>query len=390
MSSSVNNEKVLISGFLLDLDCPSEERLAAHVDLTQLAGYNHIDWVGAFQDLLRSIDVQYRLEKLPPKETKTKTQQQFVEEWLRRGRSIRVRYVKDPQGQQRKVASFQPYPNLLVNRLKELRRKVYEALNENCLILQEERIGKQKRKLYFLPANFATEIMLHVEELNALLETLKVDVAEFEASSKFDAIKAHIKATGVELTAPARSLSAIRISPVPLCLSKEFFGQYLEEEKKKAVLAVNQKKTQTLTELEERRQRGLSALEAEVKRKRQAMLDALQHDLQTKFASTISLAETLVKSILRGERSTSKAATKQYTKFVELVESVGVEYDTKPFRALSNLFGATETKDPTALSCAVGELAASLGIRETGDTLRDMELSAKVARGESLLLFTIE
>lgn len=379
----MNEGKVIISGYLVNLDVPSEERLATHVDLTGLAGYRHIDWVGALQDLLRNVDAEYRKDKLG-KEEKTGEQE------LRRGRSVRVRYVKDSQGQQRKVASFQPYPSLLVNHLKELRRKVYNALNENCLILQEERIGRMKRKLYFLPANLAAEIMLRVEELNNLLEGLKVDVKEFEESNRFETVKNHISETGFPLNGLHADLSTIKLSPVPLSLSKDFFEQYLEEEKRKVVTEVHEKKARALTELDENRRRGLSALEKEVQRKRQEMLDALKRDLQGKFASTITLAEEAVKSILNGSKSGSKAAVKHYDKFIELVESVGVEYDAKPFKALSEVFSAAGSKDTNSLTCAVSDLAESLGLASTGDPARDIELAAKAARGESLMLFTIE
>lgn len=375
--------RVIIHGYLVDLDVPSEERLATHVDLSGLAGYRHIDWVGSLQDLLRNIDAEYRREKLG-KDDKTGNHQ------LCRGRSVKVRYVKDVQGQQRKVASFQPYPSLLVNHLKELRRKVYDALNENCLILQEEKVGRMKRKLYFLPANLATEIMLRVEELNNLLEGLKTDVKDFEESQRFETIKEHVKETGVELNRFHTDLSTIKLSPVPLSLSRDFYEQYLEEEKRKAVTEVNEKRSQTLTELEENRKRGLMALEKEVQRKRQEMLDALKHDLQEKFASTITLAEEAVKSILKGAKTGSKTAAKRYDKFIELIESVGVEYDAKPFKALSEVFSAAGSKDNNALTCAVGELAESLGLAATGDPARDIELAAKAARGESLMLFTIE
>ena len=374
---------MIISGYLVDLEVPSEERLAAHVDLTGLAGYNHIDWVESLQDLLKNLDAEYRREKLC-KDKNTGNHE------LRRGRSVRVRYVKDVQGQQRKVASFQPYPSLLVNHLKELRRKVYDALNENCLILQEEKVGRMKRKLYFLPGNLAAEIMLRVEELNNLLEGLKTDVKDFEGSHRFETVKDHIKKTGFELNGFHAELSTIKLSPVPLSLSKDFFEQYLEEEKRKAVTEVNEKRSQALTELDENRRRGLSALEKEVQRKRQDMLDALKHDLQAKFASTITLAEEAVKSVLRGGKTGSRTAAKRYDKFIELVESVGVEYDAKPFKALSAVFSAAGSKDNNALTCAVGELAESLGIATTGDPSRDIELAAKAARGESLMLFTIE
>lgn len=374
--------RVIIQGYLVDLDIPSEERLATHVDLSGLAGYRHIDWVGSLQDLLRNVDAEYRREKLG-KEEKTG-------QGVHRGRSVRVRYFKDAQGQQHKVASFQPYPSLIVNHLKELRRKVYDALNENCLILQEEKVGRMKRKLYFLPANLAAELMLRVEELNNLLEGLKIDVKDFEESQRFEAVKGHVKETGVELNHTHADLSTIKLSPVPLSLSRDFYEQYLEEEKRKAVTEVNEKRSQTLTELEENRRHGLIALEKEVQRKRQEMLDALKHDLQEKFASTITLAEEAVKSILKGGKTGSKTAAKRYDKFIELVDSVGVEYDAKPFKALSEVFSAAGSKDSNALTCAVGELAESLGLAATGDPARDIELAAKAARGESLMLFTIE
>jgi len=80
-----------------------------------MPGYKHADWVSSLQDLLRTIDQDYR-ERHGIKRRSL-------------GRSVRVRYVKDEEGNQRKVSLFHPYPSLIVNALKELRRQVYDALN---------------------------------------------------------------------------------------------------------------------------------------------------------------------------------------------------------------------------------------------------------------------
>jgi len=80
-----------------------------------MPGYKHADWVSSLQDLLRTIDQDYR-ERHGIKRRSL-------------GRSVRVRYVKDEEGNQRKVSLFHPYPSLIVNALKELRRQVFDALN---------------------------------------------------------------------------------------------------------------------------------------------------------------------------------------------------------------------------------------------------------------------
>ena len=128
-------DKVLINGFLIEVEVPSEERLTVHVNLTPIAGEaTHLVWVGEMQDLMSSIDQTYR--------------NQFGKRKFGRGRSVRVRYVKAPDGSQIKIADCQPYPSLLINRLKEIRKKVYASLNSYCLILQEEKIGRMVRNPY--------------------------------------------------------------------------------------------------------------------------------------------------------------------------------------------------------------------------------------------------
>ncbi len=361
--------RVLTQGFLTDVDVPSEERLAMHVDISRMTDVQHMLWVRGLQDLLRTIDVNYKAVVTGRREEKP----------LQRRRSVRVRYVKDEVGNQVKVASFHPYPSLLVNRLKGIRHRVYDALNQNCLILQEERVGRMKRKLYFLPASLAPELMERVEALNGELRALAGEIAEFEESGHFKDVIEHASKAGVEVNGFRANIPPIRVSPVPLSLSREFFTQYVEEEKRKA-----------LQEVDERRRAGLEALEREIQRKREEMLDALRKDLQGRFSTVMAMAEEAVKSALKGGRVSGQAASKRLKELSRLIEGMGIEFEHKPFEALGNVLSAASKRDVEGLKAAVNELAESLGVQPSGNPARDFELASKVARGKSLLLLTID
>ena len=360
--------KILTQGFLVDVDVPSEERLAVHVDVSGLSDVGHMAWVRALQDLLRSIDVSYKIAVTGKVDSKLQ---------LRR-RSVRVRYIKDESGRQVKVATFHPYPSMLVNKLKGIRHRVYDLLNKNCLILQEERIGRMKRKLYFLPANLAADVMAGIGEINCHLRALTNEIADFEDSVSFKEIMAHISKTGREYAFKA-NLQQIRVSPVPLSLSKEFFMEFLEEEKRKA-----------LAEVDERRRIGLEELEREIQRKREEMLEALKRDLQSRFASILAITEEAVKAAMKGGKASGQAAAKRLNELSNLIKSVGVEFDPRPMESLGNVLSAINSRNAEALREAVMELAESLGLQPSGDVVRDMELASRAAGGKSLLLLTID
>ncbi|OYT46581.1 hypothetical protein B6U84_00070 [Candidatus Bathyarchaeota archaeon ex4484_40] len=358
----MSKERVVINGFLLDCEVPSEERLTMRVDLSRMPGYKHVDWVSSLQDLLRAIDQDYRERHGIKKRS--------------RGRSVRVRYVKDEEGNQRKVALFQPYPSLIVNALKELRRAVYGTLNMHCIILQEERVGRMKRKLYFLPAGAAPKLMAQIEEFNKRLEGIKSETRMFENSKDFQSIMEHVKEAGDAVEEFHPDLSRIRVSPVPLSLSRSFFEQYLEEERRKA-----------LVEIDEARRRGLEALEREIEAKRREMLEAIERDLRGRFATLLEATERAVKNL---NRRGAKILRRNFDSLLNLVGDIGVEFDERPFKALGSVLEAAEDRDPDALIKSVNELAESLGIEPTGNPERDLNMAVKAVKGESLLLFTLE
>jgi len=254
---------------------------------------------------------------------------------------------------------------------------VYDVLNTHCIVLQEESVGRMKRKLYFLPAKMATTLMTEMSSLNEKLEKIKNDVEIFEASKDFNLVFNHLKQGGVETGNFNPDLSIIRLSPIPLSLSKDFYEQYLEEERKRA-----------LTSVDEARKRGLDALKHEIETKRRDMLEAIQRDLKQKFTVLLETAEEAVKNLNRGRRS--PLLKRKFEHLVSLVEDVGVQFDDKPFKSLGNVLEAVEKRDATTLVKSVNDLVESLGFQPTGNPERDIDLAAKAVRGESVLLFTIE
>lgn len=54
----MNKERVILNGFLIDVEVPSEERMAIRIDITHTP--THLTWISEVQDLLATIDQEYR------------------------------------------------------------------------------------------------------------------------------------------------------------------------------------------------------------------------------------------------------------------------------------------------------------------------------------------
>jgi len=347
-----------------------------YVDISALPGYRHVDWVNALQDILRRIDSEFRAEKFGEDNAVVPR------------RSVRVRYVKGEGGVQRKVAAFHPYPSTLVNRLKTIRHEVYALLNKYCLVLQEEKIGRMKRKLYFLPAGLAADLMAGIEKVNAELMELAEEVAEFEGSRWFSEVMEHVSEAIKPEEGFKAEISPVRVAPIPLALSKEFFAEYLAEEERRALANVAEEERRALAEIEERRRAGLAALEREIEQKRREMLSQMERDLKNRIALVMDAVERAVDAVLRGERAGVQAAARQLGDLKRLVEGVGVFGEQ--IAALGSVISAAASKDIDGLKAAIGELAKSVGVAPSGNPERDLRAASLAIQGKPLLLATID
>ncbi|MEM0235308.1 hypothetical protein [Thermofilum sp.] len=372
----VQGEKVLVNGFLVDCDIPTEERLTLEVDLTRMHGYSHVDWISELQDLLRSIDDGYRVEV-------------FGEVRQPSRRTVKARYVKNPDGRMRKVALFHPYPSTLINRFKEVRREVYSVLNTYCIILQQERVGRVVKKIYFLPAPSAAEFMHEIDSLNMRLSKIWEEVADFERGEGFAKIIEHVKKADPSFENFSAKPSQIRVSPVPLSLSRRFYEEFLEEEKAKIVremersmAEVEEARRRSLAEIEEKRLMGLKALERELEERRREMLSAIERDLKQRFAAILDELEKIVAS---RNKKKARALRSRVNAISRLVEGLG--FFEEPVKAVENVLEAVETKGD--IEEAVVELVRSLGVEPLGSVERNLEAAKRAASG-SLWLLAIE
>lgn len=366
----VRKERVLINGFLIDCDIPTEERLTLVVDITPLL--RHVEWISSLQDLLRDIDDAYRIKvfgeaKKPSKKT------------------VKVRYVKDPEGRMRKVASFHPYPSTLVNRFKEIRRSVYSLLNNYCIVLQEERAGRVIKKVYFLPAPSAAGLMADIDLLNERLSGLWREIADFEKTEDFKRVMEHVREAAPGFRGFSAQPSRIRVSPVPLTLSRDFYQRFLEEEEARVMREIEEARVRGIAEVEEMRIKGLEALERELEQKRMEMLSAIERDLKQRFSRIL---EEIDKAIREMNARKVKAVKKHVEAMGRLVEGLGLIEE--PVKAAGKVLEAVEKKDIASLVRAAADLAASFGVKPTGNIERDLEAAKKAASGGSLWLLTID
>ena len=358
---------VLVQGFMVDLDNPTEERLKVRLNLN---GTGNIEnFAKELCSMLLAVDEKYA--KNPE---------------LTRGRNMNVNLTSYRNVEELvKTGRFYPYPMTYVNRLRHLRDKVYQALNRYTNVLSEERTGRSIKKVYFLPAPLAPDLMGEIDQLNRELDKLRREIEAYRQTEDYRKIMEY---AGVDGDGFKTELPDIQINLVPLVLSREFFKQHLEEQKRRMIEEIEEARKAGLKEVEEAKRRGLEALERELERERRRMLEAIRQDLQNKFTTLLSLAQDAVKRAVEGKKQIKTSKT--FKRIADLIRSSGLEYDEKPVEALGKVLEASNHKDMETLKEAVSQLAESLGVKPTGNPVKDIEKTVKTVKGESVLLFTID
>ena len=358
---------VLVQGFLVDLDNPTEERLKVRLNLN---GTGNIEnFAKELCSMLLAVDEKYA--KNPE---------------LTRGRNMNVSLTSYRDAEELiKTGRFYPYPMTFINRLKHLREKVYEALNQHTTILGQEKTGRSIKKVYFLPAPLAPDLMAQIDQLNRELDKLRKEIEAYRQTEDYKKIMEY---AGIDGNGFRTEIPDIQVNLVPLVLSREFFKQYLEEQKRRMIEEIDEARKAGLKEVEEAKRRGLEALERELEKERKRMLEAIRQDLQNKFTTLLSLAQEAVKRAVEGKKQIKTGKT--FKRIADLIRSSGLEYDEKPVEALGKVLEASNHKDMETLKEAVSQLAESLGVKPTGNPVKDIEKTVKTVKGESVLLFTID
>jgi len=331
-----------VSGFLVDVSCPTEERLSVRVDVTSLP--NHLAFLYGLQDIINAVNANYSRRAKP--------------------RVCTVRYYKekDREGKetQRKILEFSPYPSPIINTLKEARERLYAALRQHCLILASEKVGSQKRHLFFLPSGKAADLELEVQNINAALRTLQEKVVEFEASEDARSITEYVaQVQPIELRAVIGSAS---VNPVPFSLDRQFVEAFVEDARR------------SLAEIDARREAGLRALEAELEERRRKMLSELEQSMKEKVLAVLDQLEGAIKENRdRPTRSLLSAVSSAASISSSL--QLGI---AKPLEELERALKAREKPSSAAKGLAITLGAPGASIRQIRERIAAEPLLAVI------------
>lgn len=305
-------------GFLVNVQCPTEERLKMRLDITHLQ--NHMDFVYELQDLITSINESYSKGARP--------------------RSCTVRYekVKSADGvKRRKVLEFSPFPSPIINGVKEARSKLYEALNRNCLVLASEKVGKQERRLYFLPLGRHGALASEVDRINEKLSSIQGKIDEFVGSEGARRIESLLSTVGGEVKI-CGEVGRASVVPIPFALSRDFISEFIEEAR------------ESLREVEAEKERAMKRLKEELEEQRVKMIGELEGALRKKVLEAIEAIE---------EASKEKRATKELVDAVESAANLASSMGLGIAPSLKEAAESLKRKDPP--SNVAGRLAISLG-----------------------------
>ena len=199
--------KVELKGFIVSVHCPTEESLNIVADCTNLSPSRYMELVSKLQDVLTEMDLKHSKGDI-------------------KGRSLKARYRRIiAYNIRQRILRFFPYPSYYANKLKYVRMKVYQILDEYCFGIEIMKSGYFKEKVYILPENFVDGFLREISHLN-------VDVEEtFKAISSIDIsnVASILHSYGVEYRVKNVAVELVKIDLLPLEL-----GRAIEEWSKRS------------------------------------------------------------------------------------------------------------------------------------------------------------
>lgn len=212
---------VVIEGFLLSIHSPTVERLMVNVDCTSLLDSVYIDLIINLEDLMTDIDKAFVTRKV------SKSGETIFQE--NRGRTLHGRYRKVMSARSKRL-KFTPYPSSLPNRLGSIRRNLYERVNKDCVVLQEENLGAYKRCIYLLPFNKASAFLSYISGLNLRIEQVNQGLREFQGTEDYHRVQQIIELRGLSLSDFSNVVVPnVKVDLTPLSLNTKIVMDMIEQ-----------------------------------------------------------------------------------------------------------------------------------------------------------------
>jgi len=327
--------KVVVEGFLLDFNLPTEDLLNISVDVTAIKNFKEVYLAirDRFLELLHRVDRDYAKR-----------------ENSLRGRGVKATYSRLIVGKKTRhptVWRFSPYPSRFANVFRTVRRLWYESLQRNTIVISRTAV----RNVYLLPFDKAPDLMKDRKELNKKLADLQKEVTEFERTGDYKRILGFVKEKmGVEISSAPAYLHEVRLNLHPLQLQPKLFEEFLAERWKTAV-----------EEMDMEKQQGLKDIQKELERTRRELVQRSIEDLQSRLGELMKYL-TAVMSL----RLSVKEAAKLKGRIQDvqgLAESVGVGWCIQRITETNlKLVEAVTKKNKKAIQEASDAVAKEIGI----------------------------
>jgi hypothetical protein len=190
--------EISLKGFFLTIHCPTEELLNVTIDATALNPSAFFSLIQELQELLRNIDEKYAMNQS-----------------LLRGRSIHAKHWRAfHYDERRRMIRFAPFPSSYINKLKTIRRELYEEINEYAILVYSDGV----RNTYLLPFENANVFSNRIKELNNKLAELREKINTFINSSDFLDISLTIEKYALQPVESVFEIPEIYVRLIPVSL----------------------------------------------------------------------------------------------------------------------------------------------------------------------------
>jgi len=282
-------EPVVLEGFLLNCSSPDATSLAITVDCTKLRGNSYLVLIRELEDALSEMDRSHA-------------------ERESRGRSLRGRYRRHLAGKdilRSRRLTLIPYPSNITNRVGNLRRELYYAINRVCLDLQREQTGRKHRVIYLLPYSKAPEMMILLESLNKEIDEINGELTQLRELEVPKILAILHKYELNEGTIPD-SLHSFDLNLRPVRLDPNIVEEIVETRYR-----------EQFSRLKETEQRGLELLRQELEEQRRTLVTAAIEKLRKQI-------EAVASRMIGTKKWSPKTAKEDIQRIREIAESTGL------------------------------------------------------------------
>lgn len=208
MSQAMSLSNVSISGYIIRLRYPTQERLR-----TLRVYSSDSDVLAKVADelapILLEIDGKYAKREIG-----------------RKSRNFRasLRYSEVEEGDT-KVLRVIPYPSSFINMLSNIRRDIYAVLKRYCVPI----INMHDRYIYATPANMLEKIAEEVDKINRRLSELRMRIEAFDMSWDRAMIEERLSQLGIKYEFRVPNITDVRIVTLRLSLTPEIASELIGE-----------------------------------------------------------------------------------------------------------------------------------------------------------------